>query len=135
MATTAPTSNFTFVCGVDRSLGGRSWRWRGGRNQYGDAAAGLGDDILTQLLLARGVTRDDLDRQRDPKLAAFLPDPSIFQDMEVAAERLAQCKRLAALPDKPTLDDFVALGGQYANDGEHDRAVGGVEVGKPCFAR
>ena len=90
MATTAPSSTFSYVCGVERSLGGRSWRWRGGHNQYADAAGGLGDDILTQLLLARGVTRDDLDRQREPKLAAFLPDPSIFQDMDVAAERMAQ---------------------------------------------
>ena len=95
MATTAPApSAATNVCGVERSLAGRSWRWRGGRNQYADgyggAAARLEDDILTQLLLARGVSRDDLERQREPKLAAFLPDPAIFQDMEVAAERLAQ---------------------------------------------
>ena len=90
MATTAPNSNATLVCGVERSLGGRSWRWRGGPNQYDGPAAGLGDDILTQLLLARGVARDDLERQREPKLAAFLPDPAIFQDMEAAAERLAQ---------------------------------------------
>ena len=94
MATMAPRSNATNVCGVERSLGGRSWRWRGGRNQHdgvGDGGvAGLGDDILTQILIARGVQRDDLERQRDPKLAAFLPDPAIFQDMEVAAERLAQ---------------------------------------------
>ena len=90
MATMASTSNPTLVCGVERSLGGRSWRWRGGRNHYDGPAASLDDDILTQLLLARGVAREDLQRQRDPKLAAFLPDPAIFQDMEVAAERLAQ---------------------------------------------
>jgi len=90
MATTAPTNTATHVCGVERSLGGRSWRWRGGRNQHDGMVAGLGDDILTQILIARGVARDDLERQREPKLAAFLPDPAIFQDMEVAAERLAQ---------------------------------------------
>ncbi|MEL7728576.1 single-stranded-DNA-specific exonuclease RecJ [Citromicrobium bathyomarinum] len=90
MATTAPTNTATHVCGVERSLGGRSWRWRGGRNQHDGMVAGLGDDILTQILIARGVARDDLERQREPKLAAFLPDPAIFQDMEIAAERLAQ---------------------------------------------
>lgn len=90
MATTAPSTHSNNVFGVERSLGGRSWRWRGGRNQYDGAAAGLDDDILTQLLLARGVTREDLARQREPKLAAFLPDPAIFLDMELAAERLAQ---------------------------------------------
>ena len=90
MATTAPINTATHVCGVERSLGGRSWRWRGGRNQHDGMVAGLGDDILTQILIARGVSRNDLERQREPKLAAFLPDPAIFQDMEVAAERLAQ---------------------------------------------
>ena len=90
MATLASSPTSTHVCGVERSLGGRSWRWRGGRNQYEDGAAGLGDDILTQLLIARGVERDDLERQRDPKLAAFLPDPAIFQDMEIAADRLTR---------------------------------------------
>ncbi|WP_459787255.1 single-stranded-DNA-specific exonuclease RecJ [Alteriqipengyuania sp. 357] len=110
MATTAPTHVF----GVERSLAGRSWRWRGGRNQYEGAAAGLGDDILTQLLLARGVTRDDLDRQRDPKLAAFLPDPAIFQDMEVAAERLAQ-----AILTRET----VTIYGDYDVDGATSAAL------------
>ena len=88
MATTAPSSGMTYVCGVERSLAGRSWRWRGGRNQFEDSTASLSDDMLTQILLARGVSRDDLERQREPKLATFLPDPAIFQDMEVVAERI-----------------------------------------------
>jgi single-stranded-DNA-specific exonuclease len=52
--------------------------------------AGLTEDLVTQLLLARGVPRDDLDRHRSPSLRAFLPDPSAFRDMDCAAERLAQ---------------------------------------------
>ena len=40
-----------------------------------------------------------------------------------AAERLAQCRRLAALPSGPTPDDFVTLGAHYAQQGEHDRAA------------
>lgn len=51
---------------------------------------GLEDDIVTQLLLSRGVAREDLDRHRNPSLRSFLPDPSAFRDMDVAAERLAQ---------------------------------------------
>jgi len=50
----------------------------------------LADDLVTQLLLARGVAREDLERHRNPSLRAFLPDPSHFRDMDVAAERLAQ---------------------------------------------
>lgn len=49
-----------------------------------------GDDIVTQLLLARGVAREDLARHRSPSLRSFLPDPSVFNDMDLAAERIAE---------------------------------------------
>lgn len=83
------------VFGIERSLAGRAWRWRGGNMDMGasghdDGVAGLEDDIVTQLLLARGVDRDDLERHRSPTLRGFLPDPSEFQDMDSAAERLAE---------------------------------------------
>jgi single-stranded-DNA-specific exonuclease len=82
------------VFGVERSLAGKAWRWRGGNMDLGaqsiGGAIGLEDDIVTQLLLARGVAREDLDRQRAPTLRAFLPDPSEFRDMDAAAERLAE---------------------------------------------
>lgn len=77
------------VFGVERSLTGKAWRWRGG-NMALDGAAGLEDDIVTQLLLARGVARDDLARHRSPSLRSFLPDPSVFADMDLAAERIAE---------------------------------------------
>ena len=76
------------VCGVESSLSGQAWHWRGGNMAAGDGSAL--PDLVAQLLLARGVTPDDLDRQRSPSLREFLPDPSIFQDMDVAADRLAQ---------------------------------------------
>lgn len=53
-------------------------------------AIGLEDDIVTQLLLARGVTRENIELHRNPNLRSFLPDPSIFNDMEKAAERISQ---------------------------------------------
>jgi len=84
----------TSVFGVERSLAGRAWHWRGGNMDFaGNAAqgaAGLEDDIVTQLLLARGVAREDLARHRNPTLRDFLPDPSAFRDMDAAAERLAE---------------------------------------------
>ena len=78
------------VFGVERSLTGKAWRWRGGNMELDGASSGLEDDIVTQLLLARGVARDDLARHRSPSLRAFLPDPSEFSDMDRAAERISE---------------------------------------------
>lgn len=50
----------------------------------------LEGDLVSQLLLSRGVAHDDLERHRAPSLRNFLPDPSNFRDMDAAAERLAQ---------------------------------------------
>lgn len=52
--------------------------------------AGLEDDIVVQLLLARGVPRGELAMHRRPSLRDFLPDPSAFRDMDLAAERVAE---------------------------------------------
>lgn len=77
------------VFGVTHSLAGRTWQWRGGNMELSDPSGGM-DDIITQLLLSRGVPRDDLARHRNPTLREFLPDPSTFRDMDNAAERIAQ---------------------------------------------
>ena len=75
------------VLGVTSSILGQPWRWRAlaadGRDGF------TGDDLVTQLLLARGCPRDALDAHRTPSIRAFMPDPSIFRDMDRAAERLA----------------------------------------------
>ncbi|MEQ1540938.1 MAG: single-stranded-DNA-specific exonuclease RecJ [Novosphingobium sp.] len=84
------TSTETSILGLERSLSGRLWRWRGGNMDLGAGSATLEHDLVTQLLLARGVAPDDIERQRNPSLRAFLPDPSLFRDMDAAAERLAQ---------------------------------------------
>ncbi|MCP5396917.1 MAG: single-stranded-DNA-specific exonuclease RecJ [Sphingomonadaceae bacterium] len=76
------------VCGVEHSLSGKAWQWRGGNMDIGPG--GLDQDIVNQLLLSRGVAPDDIERHRNPTLRSFLPDPSIFRDMDAAAERLAQ---------------------------------------------
>ena len=78
------------VFGIERSLSGKAWRWRGGNMALGGSVASLEDDIVAQLLLSRGVAREDIERQRSPTLREFLPDPSAFQDMDAAAERIAQ---------------------------------------------
>ncbi len=90
-----PLSPLTFppVLGVANSLSGKAWRWRGGNMELGEDAVGeiggLDRSILDQLLLTRGVAEDDLARHAQPTLRGFLPDPSIFRDMDTAATRLA----------------------------------------------
>ncbi|MEO0062906.1 MAG: Single-stranded-DNA-specific exonuclease RecJ [Pseudomonadota bacterium] len=82
--------------------------------ELGGGAAGLEDDIVTQLLLARGVARDDLARHRSPNLRSFLPDPSEFHDMDSAAERLAE-----AVLTRET----VTIYGDYDVDGATSAAL------------
>jgi len=87
--------------GIERSLTGRQWRWRGGNMDLADSApGGLEQDIVTQLLLSRGVPPEDVERHRNPALRHFLPDPSIFRDMDAAAERLAQAVMSGYIPDR-----------------------------------
>jgi single-stranded-DNA-specific exonuclease len=66
---------------ITSSITGQSWRWRHGTSDC--------DDLVTQLLLARGCPPNAVDAYRDPTIRAFMPDPSVFQDMDRAAERLA----------------------------------------------
>ncbi|HEY8433141.1 MAG TPA: single-stranded-DNA-specific exonuclease RecJ, partial [Sphingomicrobium sp.] len=56
---------------VERSVTGQPWRWR----RPPDDSLGM-DALVDELLLARGVARDDLPRHRDPRIRDFLPDPS-----------------------------------------------------------
>ncbi|QQN74132.1 single-stranded-DNA-specific exonuclease RecJ [Croceicoccus sp. YJ47] len=79
-----------YVCGVEHSLSGRAWRWRGGNVDCAAADEAGSAELVTQLLLSRGVSVEDMDRHRSPTMRGFLPDPSIFADMENAADRLAQ---------------------------------------------
>lgn len=99
--------------GITRSITGQGWRWR--RASADVAGEGLSpDDLVTQLLLARGVDRDDLDRHRAPSLRGFMPDPSIFQDMDRAAARLA---------DAVEVGEALTIFGDYDVDGATSAAL------------
>lgn len=78
------------------------------------AGGAFGDDLVAQLLLARGVPRDDLERHRNPSLRAFLPDPSHFRDMDAAAERLARAVQQG---------ERVTIYGDYDVDGATSAAL------------
>ena len=77
-------------------------------------ATGALDDVVTQLLLSRGVLREDLERHRTPTLRAFLPDPSHFRDMDVAADRIAQAVMTG---------ETVTIYGDYDVDGATSAAL------------
>ena len=72
------------------------------------------DALVDELLLARGVARDDLARHRDPKIRDFLPDPSCFQDMDKGAKRLADAVRSG---------ESIAIFGDYDVDGATSAAL------------
>ena len=100
-------------CGVTRSILGQPWRWRG--LAADDADAGFRPDALVdQLLLARGCPRDALESHRVPTIRGFMPDPSIFRDMDRAAERLA---------DAVEQNEPVTIFGDYDVDGATSAAL------------
>jgi len=90
----------------EQSITGQAWRWRG--------AGGETDDLVTQLLLARGCPPEELEAHRNPTIRSFMPDPSIFQDMDRAAERLA---------DAVVAGEQVTIFGDYDVDGATSAAL------------
>jgi single-stranded-DNA-specific exonuclease len=101
------------VCGVSRSILGQPWRWRGAAADGHDAAF-QPDDLIDQLLMARGVAREALAAHRLPTLRGFMPDPSLFRDMDKAAERLA---------DAVEAGENVTVFGDYDVDGATSAAL------------
>ena len=99
--------------GITRSIAGQPWHWR--RASADMASENLApDDLVTQLLLARGVPRDDLERQRAPTLRGFMPDPALFKGMDEAAARLA---------DAVERQEAITIFGDYDVDGATSAAL------------
>ena len=101
------------VLNITRSILGQPWRWRALAADARDPGF-QPDDLVTQLLLARGVARDDLDANRTPSIRGFMPDPSIFNDMDKAARRLA---------DAVLAGEAVTVFGDYDVDGATSAAL------------
>src|SRR5690348_4803660 len=72
------------------------------------------DALVDELLLARGVAREDLARHREPRIRDFLPDPSCFRDMDKGAKRLA---------DAIQAGETIAIFGDYDVDGATSAAL------------
>jgi single-stranded-DNA-specific exonuclease len=94
---------------IERSVTGQPWRWR----RPPDDSLGI-DALQDELLLGRGVARDDLARHRDPKIRDFLPDPSCFADMDKGTKRLA---------DAVQQSETIAIFGDYDVDGATSAAL------------
>lgn len=103
----------THVLGITSSLLGQAWRWRARSADARDGAMGS-QDLVTELLLARGCPPDALDLHRTPSIRGFMPDPSCFRDMDRAAERLA---------DAVASGETVAIFGDYDVDGATSAAL------------
>lgn len=100
------------VLDIERSILGQPWRWRALADDQRDRLAP--DNLVTQLLLARGCPREALDQHRSPSIRSFMPDPSIFRDMDRAAARLA---------DAVMAGEQVAIFGDYDVDGATSAAL------------
>ena len=88
------------LMGVVNSASGA--RWQHNRKTFSETdtdrfAAGLIQRFvdlplpIARILAARGITAEALPAHMDPKLRDLLPHPSIFQDMDLATARLADC--------------------------------------------
>jgi single-stranded-DNA-specific exonuclease len=101
------------VLGITQSILGQPWRWRALETDARDPGFAP-DDLVTQLLLSRGCPREDIEAHKAPSIRAFMPDPSIFRDMERAADRLADAVRAG---------EQVAVFGDYDVDGATSAAL------------
>ncbi len=106
-----------YALGIERSLGGRRWLWRGPAEER----TGLGiaqrlglPELLGRLLATRGVDADAAADFLLPTLRSMLPDPHVLQDMEVAATRIADAARRG---------EMVGVFGDYDVDGACGAAV------------
>lgn len=100
------------VLNIARSILGQPWQWRGRAADARDW--GPDEDLVTQLLLSRGCPPEAIAEHRSPSIRAFMPDPSIFRDMDRAAERLA-----AAV----IAGEVVTVFGDYDVDGATSAAL------------
>jgi single-stranded-DNA-specific exonuclease len=102
------------VFGVEASLLGQAWRWRGGYLP-GDGLDGRDpDDLLHQLFRSRGGKPEDFPRLKAPTLRDWLPDPACFTDMETATARI-----MAAIKRQ----ERIVVYGDYDVDGATSAAV------------
>jgi single-stranded-DNA-specific exonuclease len=102
--------------GVERSIGGRRWYARGGDDRIGLAIAQrLGvPELVGRLIAGRGIGIDEAEQFLSPSLRDQLPNPSVFLDMDQAADRVARAIETS---------ETIAIFGDYDVDGATSTAV------------
>lgn len=98
---------------ITRSITDQMWQWRAASLDIRDEAFD-DKDLVTQLLLSRGCSPTELDAYRTPSIRAMMPDPSIFQDMDKAAQRIA---------DAIEAREQITVFGDYDVDGATSAAL------------
>lgn len=108
-------SSAAYVFGVESSITGQPWRWRG-NSGVGQAIAQAFSlpEAVGQVLAGRGASPQDAARVLDPTLKDWLPDPSIFKDMDTAAARLVRAVQSG---------EKIVIFGDYDVDGATSAAV------------
>jgi single-stranded-DNA-specific exonuclease len=99
---------------AERSLSGRIWAWRAAPLALGESARYSEDPLAARLFAARGAVPAEMPALLRPTLRDWMPDPSIFPDMDVAAARLA---------DAVTHGEQVAVFTDYDVDGATSGAL------------
>jgi single-stranded-DNA-specific exonuclease len=106
----------TAFLGVERSLGAKRWRQRGGDDRMGMAIAqrlGIAE-VMGRIIAARGIEAEAVERYLTPTLRDWLPDPNRLKDMDRAVARLA-----LAIERR----EFIAIFGDYDVDGATSSAI------------
>ncbi len=81
----------------------------------GQGGAASADDLVQKILLSRGVESDAAQKKfLDPKIKAYMPDPSVLHDMDVAARTIV---------DSILAGDKIAVYGDYDVDGITSTAI------------
>lgn len=104
------------VMGVEQSFSGRRWvqRLKDERAAYAMAQAHQIPELLARILAGRGVGLDEVEATLSPSLKTSLRDPSILQDMDAAAARVAHAV---------TTGERICVFGDYDVDGATSSAI------------
>lgn len=115
MSEAPPRADHTFL-GVEQSIGGRRWYRRLGDDRIGLAIAQRLDlpELVGRLIAGRGIGIDEAERFLKPTLRDWLPNPSIFLDMDTASDRLARAIEMG---------ERIAIFGDYDVDGATSTAL------------
>lgn len=103
----------TALFSISQSISGQRWMWRAASLDVRDEDFDT-RDLVTQLLLSRGCPHDALADYRTPSIRAFMPDPSLFRDMDTASQRIA---------DAIAARERITIFGDYDVDGATSAAL------------